>query len=149
MTARKTQLVGARRPPGPIRTAVIRGLTVVMPPLLTIVIFFWIAGTINVYVLEPLTGLARDVIVWSIADVRTVEQLPKSEREGQEQLGDLDPKSARQVQQRLLYQNIANGGKGKYIPASVYAFVKGHDRVESMPGWSDLVGTGWRRPLRR
>ena len=112
----------------------IRGLTVVMPPLLTIVIFFWIAGTINVYVLEPLTGLARDIIVWSIADVRTVEQLPKSEREGQALLGDLDPKSARQLQQRLLYQNIANGGKGKYIPASVYAFVKGHDRVESMPG---------------
>lgn len=90
----------------------IRGLTVVMPPLLTIVIFLWIAGTINVYVLEPLTGLVRDVIVWSIADVRTQGELSASERD--------------------LFIEVSNGKK-KYVPRAAYDFVRDHKRVESMP----------------
>ncbi len=112
MTARTTGTFKKRRPAGPIRTAVIRGLTVVLPPLLTIVIFLWIAGTINGYVLEPLTRLARDTIVWSIADIRTAAELSPSQRE--------------------LYVEVQNG-KTKYVPRQVYAFVHEHKQVESMP----------------
>jgi uncharacterized membrane protein len=112
MTARKTKSFRARRAPGPIRAAVVRGLTVVVPPLLTIVIFLWIAGTINSYVLEPLTGVARDTIVWSIADIRSKRELPPGEGN--------------------LYVEV-NNGKTKYIPRAVYDYVRDHKRVESMP----------------
>ena len=76
-------------------------------------IFFWIAGTINSYVLKPLKGVARNVIVWSIADIRTEGELDRT--------------------QRNLYHEVANGGKKskKYIPVAVYNFVD--ERDESIP----------------
>jgi uncharacterized membrane protein len=48
----------------PFRQAVLRGLGVVLPPLLTVVIFLWIAGTIQQYALEPVTIGARNVLAW-------------------------------------------------------------------------------------
>ena len=46
----------------PFRRAVIRGLGVLLPPLLTIVIFVWIGNTVAVYLLEPLESQARALI---------------------------------------------------------------------------------------
>lgn len=43
----------------PFRRAVLRGLGVVLPPLLTIVIFVWVGKTVAVYVLEPLERVAE------------------------------------------------------------------------------------------
>ena len=54
----------------PFRRAVWRGLAILMPPLLTIVIFLWVGSTIERYVLSPVRSGVRDVIAWSIADVR-------------------------------------------------------------------------------
>lgn len=51
-------------PPHPFRKAVIRGLGVVFPPLLTILIFLWVINTTQHYVLEPVTALAREGILW-------------------------------------------------------------------------------------
>ncbi|MEX0711490.1 MAG: DUF502 domain-containing protein [Pirellulales bacterium] len=48
----------------PFRRAVLRGLGVVLPPLLTIVIFLWVLGTIQQYALEPVTLGTRNVIAW-------------------------------------------------------------------------------------
>ncbi|HUY89878.1 MAG TPA: DUF502 domain-containing protein [Pirellulales bacterium] len=48
----------------------LRGLGVVLPPLLTVVIFLWVAGTIQQYALEPVTIGARNVMAlyWSRQD---------------------------------------------------------------------------------
>ncbi|HUY35925.1 MAG TPA: DUF502 domain-containing protein [Pirellulales bacterium] len=48
----------------PFRRAVLGGLGVVLPPLLTVVIFLWIAGTIQQYALEPVTIGARNALAW-------------------------------------------------------------------------------------
>ncbi len=48
----------------PIRTAVLRGLGVLIPPLMTIVIFLWVGNTIQDYVLTPVTNGLREMIVW-------------------------------------------------------------------------------------
>lgn len=48
----------------PFRRAVLRGLGVLLPPLLTIVILLWVAGTIRQYVFEPVTNGARSAIAW-------------------------------------------------------------------------------------
>jgi uncharacterized membrane protein len=55
----------------PFRRTVLQGLGVVLPPLLTVVIFIWAWNTIRLYVLDPLTVAARDSLVWYVSDVRT------------------------------------------------------------------------------
>lgn len=52
----------------PFRRAILRGLAVVMPPLLTVVVFIWLWHTIESYILRPLESGAKFVIVNVIAD---------------------------------------------------------------------------------
>jgi uncharacterized membrane protein len=56
---------------GPFRRAVLRGLGILLPPLLTIVIFVWVAHTIAWYMLDPLQDATRAVAVQYFADIRT------------------------------------------------------------------------------
>jgi uncharacterized membrane protein len=92
----------------PFRRAVLRGLGVVMPPLLTIVVFLWAWNLIAAYVLEPIEGAAQHVIVWAIWDARATEP------------------SADQIQ---LYRQVPNG---QWIPREVY------QTVNADPGRQDL-----------
>lgn len=59
------------RHPNPFRRAVLGGLGIVLPPLLTIVIFVWIGNTVADYVLNPLETTVRWMLVKSTADIRT------------------------------------------------------------------------------
>ncbi len=54
----------------PFRKAVVRGLAIVMPPLLTIVLFLWAWNIIDSYVLAPVEATVRHLIVWTVADIR-------------------------------------------------------------------------------
>ncbi len=56
---------------GPFRRAVLRGLGILLPPLLTIVIFLWVGHTIGEYLLTPLENAARSIAVEHFADIRT------------------------------------------------------------------------------
>lgn len=61
----------AKRPrTRPFRQAVLRGLGVVLPPLLTVAIFLWVAGTIQQYALNPVTVGLRNVLAmyWARQD---------------------------------------------------------------------------------
>ena len=53
----------------PFRRAILRGLGVVLPPLLTIVVFLWAWTVIEVYVLVPVEELAQRAIVMARIDV--------------------------------------------------------------------------------
>lgn len=62
----------APRPaPRPFRRAVFRGLGVLLPPLLTIVILLWIYNTVRLYALEPVESGVRYAVAWGIMDVRS------------------------------------------------------------------------------
>ena len=50
-------------PLDPFRRAVLRGLAVLLPPLLTIVIFLWVWNTVTDYLLAPMEAGARRVLV--------------------------------------------------------------------------------------
>ena len=51
----------------PFRRAVLRGLGVVMPPLLTLVLFIWAWATIDSYVLKPIeTGIGQTIVFFSV-----------------------------------------------------------------------------------
>ena len=50
------------RPASSFRRAVWRGLGVVLPPLLTIVILFWIGNTVKQYGYDPMMAFAQEVL---------------------------------------------------------------------------------------
>jgi uncharacterized membrane protein len=52
-----------RRPLDPFRRALVRGLAILLPPLLTIVILVWIWNTVAVYLLVPTENVARRALV--------------------------------------------------------------------------------------
>jgi uncharacterized membrane protein len=60
-----------KRTMGPFRRAVLRGLAILLPPLLTIVIFLWVGNSVAVYLLEPMEDAVRYVMVERLADIRT------------------------------------------------------------------------------
>jgi uncharacterized membrane protein len=100
----------------PFRRAVLRGLGVVLPPLLTIIVFLWAWNLISGYVLEPVEGGVRRVLVWAVWDVRT--QAPGAEEAGQ-------------------YVQLSNG---RWIPTKVYEEVNanpGHDPPATPPAYFD------------
>jgi uncharacterized membrane protein len=103
----------------PFRGAVLRGLGVVLPPLLTIVIFLWIGGTVQEYLLEPVTSWAERRVVWLIADIRAPADVPAGQQ-GQ-QTAFLDGTE---------YQRLEGGS---YVPKAVYDAVRLHATEDPMP----------------
>lgn len=53
----------------PFRQAILRGLGVVLPPLLTIALFFWAWSLVESYVLGPVDWATRTLVVTAIADI--------------------------------------------------------------------------------
>lgn len=105
--------------PHPIRAALMRGLAVVLPPLLTVVIFLWIGATVGQYAIEPLHSLARGAIVWAIADIPPQESIPESERA-----------SAQIV---LNGKDYARTPDGHFVPQKIYDDVHAASKKQPMP----------------
>lgn len=111
----------------PFRKAVVRGLAIVTPPLLTIVLFLWAWNVIDTYVLAPVETVARYVIVWSVDDIRedkdVQDEAVASRREDANIDTTTDPPSyLADDGTRLVKINQ------KWIPRPVF------DLVESSPG---------------
>lgn len=94
----------------PFRSAVFSGLGVLLPPLLTVVIFLWIGGTVQTYVLRPVNAGVRNVIAWSVADIWADWQLPADQRD-----------KANPVINGQIYQALPDGN---YVPLWVYNIVR-------------------------
>jgi uncharacterized membrane protein len=60
----------------PFRRAVLRGLAVLLPPLLTIVIFLWVGNTVNSYLLEPMVNSSRKILIRQYrGDIRSADSV--------------------------------------------------------------------------
>lgn len=112
--------VTPKRPLDPFRRAVLRGLAILMPPLLTIVIFLWVGNTVNNYLLEPLEGRVRWLLAERLADIRNANVVPK------EQIVDgvvtIDGEQ---------YQLTSD--RKSLIPAEVYVYVADPQRLGKEP----------------
>jgi len=64
----------------PVRLAIWRGLAVLLPPLLTIIIFLWAGGIVKSYVLDPLFQGARHVLIITTASIVPEKKLPAADR---------------------------------------------------------------------
>lgn len=60
----------------PFRRAVVRGLAILLPPLLTIAIFLWVGNTVNNYLLEPCERQARWLLAEKFSDIRSADDVP-------------------------------------------------------------------------
>lgn len=110
----------AKRSEHPFRSAVIRGLGVVTPPLLTIVIFLWVGSTVQQYVLWPMTIGVRDAIVSATADIRPdPNPFP------------IDPERTTRIIDEQIYWRT---GDGKLVPnRPVYELVRENQGSEPIP----------------
>lgn len=112
-----------KRPEHPFRSAVLRGMGVVAPPLLTVVIFLWVGGTIHQYVMRPVTAGARNVIVWSIADIR--DSIPGA---------DPDRRTAELNGER--YYRLDDQS---YVPYEVFDLVRRNNGIKPAPHSAEAV----------
>jgi uncharacterized membrane protein len=93
----------------PFRTAVIRGMGVLLPPLLTVVILVWIINTTKLYLLEPVNAGVREAIVWYLSgEIR--EGLP---------IADGTRRIA--VVNDVPYQEVTDG---RFVPLAIYERVQ-------------------------
>lgn len=63
MDATKQKQAKVERPLDPFRRAIVRGLGVLLPPLLTVVIILWVWNTVAEYLLVPTENLARRMLI--------------------------------------------------------------------------------------
>ena len=61
----------------PFRKAILRGLAIIMPPLLTLVLFLWAGNIILNNILRPVESTARQLIVWVRGDIRKTDWVQK------------------------------------------------------------------------
>ncbi len=102
----------------PFRSAVARGLGVLLPPLLTVVILLWIINTTREYLLVPVEVGVREAIVWSLSgEIR--DGLPIS-----------DPSRRVAVANGVPYQELADG---RFVPLAVYESVQSRADVDTIP----------------
>jgi uncharacterized membrane protein len=107
----------------PFRKAVVRGLAVLFPPLLTVVILLWMINTTWQYVLEPVSSGARAVLVWITADIR--QDLPL-----------VNPGVRTATADGRTYYQLNDGS---FVPLAVYDRVRASRDEESPPQTAKAV----------
>ncbi len=126
-----------RKRMGPFRRAVLRGLGILLPPLLTIVIFVWIGHTVGVYMLEPMEHAVRAVMV-SGADIRTPDGLTIAPTGTVSFGGKSYPATENGTIAIHDKEYRLTPDKRALIPASVYRYVKQNIGRDPMP--ADGIG---------
>lgn len=115
----------------PFQKATIRGLAVVLPPLLTIVLFIWAWNTVDRYILGPIEATARSLIVWRINESLPDEDVRWLVQTGQ---GELQRSL---VDESVLFTTPSTRQftpiKKNWIPVEVFEF------VESLPDHAQAV----------
>ena len=114
-----------RRSFNPFRIATLRGLAIVLPPLLTIIFFVWAWNTIDRAILHPIESLARQAVVYFIDDTQTDTAVRKMVSSG----ADGGP-GARysEIEGERIFVNSAGSGysqiKSNWIPLEVVELVR-------------------------
>ncbi len=105
-----------------ISRAVLLGMAVVLPPVLTVVILLWAINTVRQYLLTPVEDSVREFLVWRNADIY---REPRG-HESREPTLNVNGKN---------YRRLAGPEKipGEYIPAEVYNWLKTNRPTISYP----------------
>lgn len=96
----------------PVRVAMVRGLGVILPPLVTLIVFIWVIQLVTYYVFEPVRLATRSVIIWVIQDIRKEDDF---RARSAAQPGASGPETA--VLKGVVYIRLPDGD---YVPKTVY-----------------------------
>ncbi len=131
---------------GGFRRAILRGLGVVLPPLLTIAVLIWAWSTIESYVLSPIESSIRSAIVKGVSHRKTFSQVPSGATptgdrrlDGFSYQGDRyvpDPTGRRFLPEyvvKVVNENADRFGPYTASPASANAFWHRYVELEYMP----------------
>ena len=114
----------------PFRRAVLRGLGVVLPPLLTIVFFLWLWNSVQSYVLQPLGTRTKALIYWKIEEVH--KEIPPNAR----------PVNPQETGPGAVFLYKGNRyvvmQSGELVPSEVYRWVF-HDLGAEIPATAQSV----------
>jgi uncharacterized membrane protein len=112
-----------RTKPRKFRGVLLRGLSLLLPPILTVVILVWVINTVETYVLEPVELSVREVLVWTMADIH-------------EAPADAAPNQTTLMQDGRPYSRLASG---QYVPSSVVDWLRENRQDESLPATGEEV----------
>ncbi len=98
------------------RPSVLRGVALILPPVLTIVILVWIASTIELYLLNPVEDITREIWVQATKDIR---RAPAGEGNPTTLTFDGEP--------------FVRLSSGEYIPEDVYEWLRTNLTHELVP----------------
>jgi uncharacterized membrane protein len=126
----------SKSPLHPFRIAVLRGLGVLVPPLLTVVILVWVVSTTQHYVLEPVDSGARQALAWLLSG------------QIREDLRVTDPVEQTAMADGQVYRRMADG---TFVPLAVYDRVRHGLDSEPLPQtglgvYQRYVGLTYLRP---
>lgn len=128
-----------RRPLDPFRRAVLRGLAILLPPLLTIVIFLWVGNTVAHYLLVPMENAARWVIVEKVADIRTPDKIFDREVVLDKQTYLLKPSGVVTIDETAYH--LTAPPDNQLIPQDVYEYVAKGVGTGTMPTSAKAIYT--------
>lgn len=126
------------------RRAILRGLGVVLPPLLTIVVLIWAWSTIETYVLRPIESGVRHAIVWSVSETYS-RVPPEAEASGLRRPDGFTYKGTRFVRdptgrryipeyvKKLVDEQAESFGPFEPAPASANAYWHRYVQLRYMP----------------
>ncbi len=95
----------------PFRRVIFRGIALILPPLLTIVILLWAWSMIDTYVLTPFEGGLRRAIVFSINEIEEFSDEASATKAG----------------------FVKAPGQNKYVPEEVFQAVHDNPGPKGMP----------------
>jgi len=108
----------------PFRRAVLRGLAVLLPPLLTIVIFLWIGNTVIVYLLEPMETGTRTLLLRHFQkDIHAADNVPENSIRDEREVTMMSP-----------FHQMENG---RVVPSEYYDYVLQNVGRRNMPQNAD------------
>ncbi|NNE01466.1 MAG: DUF502 domain-containing protein [Pirellulaceae bacterium] len=147
MNSDSTQRISDASKPGGFRRAILRGLGVVMPPLLTIVVLLWAWNTIESYLLKPIESRVRHAIVWTVEESYSSRPEGATKYDGQRWLDGFvvegrrfipDPTGRRffpEDVKRLVDEKSDYWGPDATSPATANAYWHRYVEYRFMPRW--------------
>lgn len=106
----------------PFASSIVRGLALVLPPLLTVVIFIWLGASVKNYVVAPIYHAARTSIVFVVSDIVREKQLPQNLQ--------------RRAEIEYRGKKYTRLGDGTYVPTEVDAAVRETAHPIPVSGWA-------------
>jgi uncharacterized membrane protein len=111
----------------PFRRAVLRGLGIVLPPLLTVVVFIWAWTLIGQYVLGPVEAVASWTLIRWEWDVRRT-------RPDEAEIEDYHQLATREWVPRHIYEKVTES-PGSERPVTAHEYYRRYVRIKYLQPW--------------